>query len=88
MESRVEETFDVIFVPDAAADPAAENAEPAEPLVDGIADVGAVATEFLLLGIDRYPKKPGAVFAPPPEDSVGGSPFAALGKLRNDGGKP
>ena len=29
-------------------------------------DLGAVATEFLLLGIDPYPRKPGAVFEAPP----------------------
>lgn len=85
MESKVSEAFDVIFAPDAAADPAAET----ETLVDGVADVGAVAAEFFLLGIDRYPKKPGAVFAPPPLESTGTGPFAALAKLKDpDAGKP
>ncbi len=50
----------------------------ARPLVDGIADIGAVATEFLLLGIDPYPRKAGAVFAPPVEDRAADSPFAVL----------
>ena len=30
-----------------------------EPLVGGAVDLGAVATEFLVLGIDPYPRKPG-----------------------------
>jgi hypothetical protein len=41
-----------------------------------------VATEFLLLGIDPYPRKPGAVFDRPAENTAGGGPFAALAKLR------
>jgi hypothetical protein len=52
-------------------------------MVDGTADLGAVATEFLLLGIDPYPRKPGAVFALPDEDATGDGPFAVLAKLRN-----
>jgi len=89
MESKVSEAFDVIFAPAVAADPATEAAEPPEALVDGVADVGAVATEFFLLGIDRYPKKPGAVFAPPPVESTGAGAFAALARLKDpDAGKP
>ena len=38
--------------------------EPPEPLMDGRLDLGALATEFLILGIDPYPRKPGAEFAP------------------------
>ena len=36
--------------------------EPPEPLVDGTVDLGAIATEFLMLGIDPYPRKPGVEF--------------------------
>ena len=39
--------------------------DPPEVLHDGAVDLGAVATEFLLLGIDPYPRKPGAVFDAP-----------------------
>jgi len=57
-------------------------ADEVEPLVDGVADLGALATEFLLLGIDPYPRKPGAVFQPPtPAESAAG-PFAALAALK------
>ena len=45
-------------------------------------DLGAVATEFLLLGIDPYPRKPGAVFDAPPAGDPSSHPFAALAALK------
>ena len=55
-----------------------------DELIDGVVDVGAVVVEFLALGIDPYPRKPGAVFKVPKEVAVEEtSPFAALGKLRD-----
>jgi uncharacterized metal-binding protein YceD (DUF177 family) len=90
LESTVEEAFDVIFAPAAAPAPATGPAdevdEPPEALVDGMADLGAVATEFLLLGIEPYPRKPGAVFAAPVDDRPRDGPFAALAKLKHKGG--
>jgi hypothetical protein len=94
VESEIDEAFDVRFVPAASAGTAdlgdadasgraGEANESPEAMVDGTADVGAVATEFLLLGIDPYPRKPGAVFDRPSEGTVGDGPFAALAKLRN-----
>ena len=93
LENAVDEPFDVLFVPneaDASAflAPAAEEVDDTrETLVDGTADIGAVAAEFFLLGIDRYPRKRGAVFARPAEDRTGASPFAVLAKLKPAGGK-
>ena len=55
--------------------------------IDGTVDLGALATEFLLLGIDPYPRKPGAVFEPPSTGDPGESPFAALAGLRTGRGK-
>ena len=53
---------------------------------DGAVDLGAIATEFLLLGIDPYPRKPGAVFdAPVAEDDPSSHPFAALAALKKPG---
>lgn len=49
-----------------------------EPLLGGIVDLGALATEFLILGLDPYPRKPGAVFEPPRELRPVAGPFAAL----------
>jgi hypothetical protein len=56
-------------------------AEPPEELIDGSVDLGAIATEFLILGIDPYPRKPGAVFTQESKGDAGARPFAALGAL-------
>jgi hypothetical protein len=52
-----------------------------EPLIGGIVDLGALATEFLILGLDPYPRKPGAVFEPPQDSRRDDGPFAALAKV-------
>ena len=54
-----------------------------DPLVDGCIDLGALACEFLALGLDPHPRKPGVVFDDPatavaPEPS----PFAVLERLK------
>lgn len=53
-----------------------------EILVDGTVDLGAIAAEFLLLGVDPYPRKPDAVFVAPTADGTGNHPFAALAALK------
>ena len=53
-----------------------------EPLVDGKIDLGALAIEFLILGLDPYPRKPGAIFQPPADAQPDEGPFAALGVLK------
>lgn len=58
-------------------------AEP-EPLIGGRVDLGVLATEFLILGLDPYPRKPGAVFEPPQVAKRDESPFAALASLTKD----
>jgi hypothetical protein len=94
MTTEVREPIDLVFVPPHAGappdeaepdidhdiDPGAED-EP-EILADGGADLGVAATEFLLLAIDPYPRKPGAVFDPPTTADPGGHPFAALEALK------
>jgi len=79
-----------VFVPPSALGPignelnlGAEAVEPPETLVDGVVDLGVVATEFLMLAIDPYPRKPGAVFEPPQNPDAGSHPFAALAALRS-----
>jgi uncharacterized metal-binding protein YceD (DUF177 family) len=57
-----------------------------EPLVGDTVDLGALAVEFLILGLDPYPRKPGAVFDAPPAEVKGEHPFAALAKLRGGQG--
>jgi hypothetical protein len=91
IENEVEEIVDLVFVPgatSAAADATGrigieEAAEEApEPLLGDSVDLGAIATEFLILGIDLYPRKPEAVFQAPPIEDSAEHPFAALAALR------
>ncbi len=49
-----------------------------DPIVDGQIDLGALAVEFMLLGLDPYPRKPGVEFAPPSEQDAQDTPFARL----------
>ena len=54
-----------------------------DPIVDGKVDLGALVVEFLALGLDPYPRKPGVTFVEPPaahDDSPVVSPFSVLGK--------
>jgi hypothetical protein len=88
MQNEVKEAVDVVFVP-ATAEPWHRRKEVAvgledvpEPLVDGMIDLGAIATEFLMLGIDPYPRKPGIVFDTPRTGEASGQPFAALAALK------
>lgn len=88
IENDVEETVDLEYAP-ALVESAQIHAkdvktdeEPPELLMDGKVDVGAIATEFLLLGIDPYPRKAGAEFAPVKADDGSARPFAALEALK------
>ncbi|MBS9476470.1 YceD family protein [Ancylobacter radicis] len=59
-----------------------------DPLIDGTVDAGAVAAEFLALGLDPYPRKPGVAFKGVVEmTDKESSPFAGLAKLRSDDDK-
>jgi hypothetical protein len=90
IENQVEEAVDLVFAPNAGpVEPDGEGkaakayGEQPEPLVGGVLDLGAVATEFLLLGIDPYPRKADAEFTPPARTDDGAHPFAALAALKN-----
>ena len=89
IENAVSETIDVTFAPQAAASAKGDDELP-EPLVDGMVDLGALATEFLLLALDPYPHKEGVQFAPPKLEEGGEHPFAALETLKKrlGSGKP
>jgi uncharacterized metal-binding protein YceD (DUF177 family) len=84
IESDLTESVDIVFapVPQAQAKDLKLDNEPPERLVDGKIDLAAIATEFLLLGIDPYPRKAGAEFAPAKVDDAGPRPFAALEALK------
>jgi Large ribosomal RNA subunit accumulation protein YceD len=49
-----------------------------DPIIEGKIDVGALAAEFVALGLDPYPRKPGVEFVAPVESAPADSPFAAL----------
>jgi hypothetical protein len=93
VDTDIEEAVDLVFVPAPQAVAAAgaapfhqtpvDAADPPEPLVDGTVDLGAIAAEFMVLGIDPYPRKPGAVFAAPAADDAAAHPFAALAALNS-----
>jgi hypothetical protein len=96
LANEVEGSIDLVFEPPCqVAEPAANDGQQhgvkwndPEPLVDGAVDLGALAIEFLILGLDPYPRKPGAVFEPPQDAMADQGPFAALGQLakRQDNG--
>jgi hypothetical protein len=39
-----------------------------DAIVDGRIDLGALAAEFMILGLDPYPRKPGVEFSPSPNE--------------------
>jgi hypothetical protein len=94
IENEINEPVDLMFAPpeqipnlsdlvDEATRSDTEIPDPPEPIINGVIDLGRVATDALFLAVDPYPRKPDAVFEPPveaadPEDH----PFAALKALR------
>jgi hypothetical protein len=83
------EDVDLLFVPQAsvveaggAASKPTEREYELEPLTGGVVDLGALTTEFLILGLDPYPRKPGAIFQAPEETAAGEGPFSALAALQ------
>jgi hypothetical protein len=50
-----------------------------DPIIEGRIDLGALAAEFFALGLDPYPRKPGAAFEAPQDREDAASPFSALG---------
>ena len=87
----VAEPIEVTFAPPLEAGPAGSEVDVAatdddetEPLLNGAVDLAAVATEFLILGIDPYPRKEGVAFTPPAAATdPAENPFAALAALKN-----
>jgi uncharacterized metal-binding protein YceD (DUF177 family) len=88
--NEIDEAVDVTFAPPAEVAQADEETAPGvlsegpEPLVNGTVDLGALATEFLILGVDPHPRKPGAAFAAPAVDESA-HPFAGLAALAKKG---
>jgi uncharacterized metal-binding protein YceD (DUF177 family) len=89
VRNEVEEEINLVFAPPAAATAPAkamqsvDAEDPSEELRHGAVDLGAIATEFLVLGIDPYPRKPDATFDSPAADDPASHPFSALAALKN-----
>jgi uncharacterized metal-binding protein YceD (DUF177 family) len=100
IENDIDEAIDLIFAPaeqvpdladlvDEAAESDAEIPDPPEPIINGMIDLGRLATDSLFLGIDPHPRKPDAVFeAPAVPDDPEDHPFAALKALKRDPDPP
>lgn len=58
-----------------------EAVEPPDTIIDGRIDLGGIATEFMVLGLDPYPRKPGIAFEGLAEETPPDSPFAMLKAL-------
>jgi len=94
IENEIDEPVDLMFAPpeqipnlsalvDEAAGSDAEIPDPPEPIINGVIDLGRLATDALFLAVDPYPRKPDAVFEPPVETAdPNDHPFAALRALR------
>ena len=98
VQSEIDEPVNLVFRPEPGEQPDSQDGaasggegfhglddeEPPETLVSGVVDLGMLATEFLLLGIDPYPRKEGAVFDAPPAGDPASHPFAALAALKKE----
>jgi uncharacterized metal-binding protein YceD (DUF177 family) len=91
-DNALNEQIALRFLPESAADFAiaedgGDERDCADVIRDGVIDLGMLITEFLALGVDPYPRRPGTVFTPPDTgaDEDASSPFAALAKLKQKG---
>jgi uncharacterized metal-binding protein YceD (DUF177 family) len=88
--AHIEESFTLTY---GAAEESAEivldgDAEPVEPLDDGMIDIGEAVAQQLSLALDPFPRAPGVSLeerAGVSDDTPRESPFAALAKLRKPG---
>jgi Large ribosomal RNA subunit accumulation protein YceD len=96
IENDIDEPIDLVFAPpeqipqlsdlvDDAAESDVEIPDPPEPIVNGVIDLGRLATDAIFLAVDPYPRRPDAVFEPLVEaaDPMD-HPFAALKALQVD----
>lgn len=80
-EAPLREEVEVDFTSaDALAGTDAEDADLPDPIVNGRIDLGVLTAEFLALGLDPYPRKPGIAFEPVVAEEE--KPLAALRRLK------
>lgn len=87
LENEIDEAIDLVFArpeapPMVGAEVDLSAADAPEPLIGGGVDLGEIATEFLILGLDPYPRKPDAIFQLAPAGDDSANPFAALAALK------
>jgi len=94
IENEIDEPIDLMFAPpeqipnlsdlvDDAAESDAVIPDPPEPIINGVIDLGRLATDALFLAVDPYPRGPGAAFEPVVETvDPADHPFAALKALQ------
>ncbi len=66
--------------------PEDSDTDPPDLIVEGVIDLGLLVTEFLALGLDPYPRRPGEVFEPHLESIEAVAPasaFSALARLKD-----
>lgn len=81
-EAAVREPVEVVFTDtDRLEGTDAEDVEVPDPIVGGRVDFGVLTAEFLALGIDPYPRKPGIGFEPVQAGADAG-PFDALRRFQ------
>ncbi|MDB5533754.1 MAG: hypothetical protein JWO28_2069 [Hyphomicrobiales bacterium] len=68
-------------------EPVSMEEDEAEAVIDGRIDLGALASEFLTLALDPYPRKPGVAFDSAVVENPVESPFSELGALKGEGRK-
>ena len=82
-EAEVSEPVEIVFSDrEPEQDVVDEEADAPDPIVNGTIDLGQVTAEFLALGLDPYPRKPGIAFEPVAEERE--SPLAILQTLKRD----
>jgi hypothetical protein len=87
-DTRVSEPVEVVFSDAPQPEEEAEDSplegapEPPDAIVNGRIDLGGLTAEFLALGLDPYPRKPGMSFEPIASGPEKG-PFEALRQLRD-----
>ena len=96
IENEIDEPIDLVLAPpeqipdlsdlvDEAAESETEIPDPPEPIINGVIDLGRLATDALFLAVDPYPRRPDAIFEPPLETAdPNDHPFAALKALMPD----
>lgn len=89
-EQELTENFEVLMLPEEMLKPDEneDGMEQPEAVIDGQADIGELAAQYLALALDPYPRKTADAFSYIEDDGTGDtqakiSPFAALASLKD-----